>query len=67
MFLYFYGRKFTKYLNEHDMQIYPNDFWHKIKIYTFDPYDVLLIATNTVVVRIIGTLGKYDQRRLWKL
>ncbi len=30
---------------EHDL--YPNDFWHKIKIYNFYPYNVLLaIATN---------------------
>ncbi len=28
---------------EHDL----NDFWHKIKMYHFDPYNVLLaIATN---------------------
>ncbi len=25
------------------------------------------IDTYTLMVRIIGTLGKYDQRRLWKL
>ncbi len=25
----------------------PNDFWHKLKIYNFDPYNVFLaIATN---------------------
>ncbi len=30
---------------EHDL--YPNDFWHKRKIYNFDPYNVLLaIAPN---------------------
>ncbi len=22
--------------------LYPNDFWHNIKIYNFDPYNVLL-------------------------
>ncbi len=28
-----------------------NDFWHKIKIYNFDPYNVLLsIATNIAVL-----------------
>ncbi len=27
----------------------------------------IYIYIHTVVVRIIGTLGKYDQRRLWKL
>ncbi len=27
----------------------------------------IYIYIYTVVVRIIGTLGKYDQRRLWKL
>ncbi len=26
-----------------------------------------MVKTPTVVVRIVGTLGKYDQRRLWKL
>ncbi len=30
---------------EHDLN--PNDFWHKIKMYNFDPYNALLaIATN---------------------
>ncbi len=30
---------------------YPNDFWHKRKMYNFDPYNVLLaIATNIPVL-----------------
>ncbi len=37
---------------EHDLW-YPNDFWHKIKIYTYDPYSVfLVIATNIPVILI---------------
>ncbi len=32
---------------EHDLYLYPNDFWHKRKMYHFDPYNVFLaIATN---------------------
>ncbi len=32
---------------EHDLYLMSNDFWHKRKIYNFDPYNVLLsIATN---------------------
>ncbi len=32
---------------EHDLYLNPNDFWHKIKINNFDPYNVFLaIATN---------------------
>ncbi len=35
---------------EHDLNIY-NDFWHKVKIYNFEPYNVLLsIATNIPVL-----------------
>ncbi len=41
---------------EHDLYlIYPNDFWHKRKIYNFDPYNVLLaIATNIPVWLMTG-------------
>ncbi len=32
---------------EHDLYLIYNDFWHKIKMYNFNPYNVLLaIATN---------------------
>ncbi len=35
--------------------LYPNDFWHKIKIYNFDPYNVFLaIATNIPVLLKTG-------------
>ncbi len=35
---------------EHDLNI-PNDFWHKRKMYNFDPYNVLLaISTNIPVL-----------------
>ncbi len=40
------------------MQVFP-----VIAMQRFD----LKKTSYTVVVRIIGTLGKYDQRRLWKL
>ncbi len=33
------------------MEHYPNDFWHKIKMYNFEPYNVLLaIAINIPVL-----------------
>ncbi len=36
---------------EHDLYLIPNDFWHKRKIYNFDPYNVLLsIDTNIPVL-----------------
>ncbi len=31
---------------EHDL----NDFWHKIKMYNFEPYNVLLAITNIPVL-----------------
>ncbi len=39
-------------LMEHDLDLlYTNDFWHKIKIDHFDPYNILLaIATNIPVL-----------------
>ncbi len=37
---------------EHDL----NDFWHKLKIYNFDPCNVLLaIATNIPVLLMTGS------------
>ncbi len=37
--------------NLQNIFMYPNDFWHKRKIYNFDPYNVLLsIATNIPVL-----------------
>ncbi len=40
---------FTSYI------LYPNDFWHKIKNYNVDPYNVLLaIATNIPVLLMTG-------------
>ncbi len=34
---------------------YPNDFWHKTKIYNFDQYNVLLaIATDIAVWLMTG-------------
>ncbi len=33
------------------MILISNDFWHKIKMYNFEPYNVLLaIATNIAVL-----------------
>ncbi len=41
---------------EHDLYlILHNDFWHKGKLYNFDPYNVLLaIATNIPVLLMTG-------------
>ncbi len=39
------------------MILISNDFWHKIKIYNFDPYDVLLaIATNIAVLLMTASV-----------
>ncbi len=37
---------------EHD----PNNFWHKIRIYNFDPYNVLLAIATIIPQRLIGLL-----------
>ncbi len=35
--------------------LYPNDLWHKRKIYNFDPYNVLLgITTNIPMLPMTG-------------
>ncbi len=40
---------------EHDLYLLSYDFWHKIKIYNFDPYKVFLtIATNIPVLLMTG-------------
>ncbi len=41
-----YGNEFRKYLHASWSLQYPYDFWHERKIYNFDPYNVLAIATN---------------------
>ncbi len=33
----------------------PNDFWHKIKIYNFDPYNVLLVIASTNIAQRLKT------------
>ncbi len=39
------------------MILISNDFWHKIKMYNFDPYNVLLvIATNIAVLRMTASV-----------
>ncbi len=39
------------------MILISNDFWHKIKMYNFDPYDVLLvIATNIAVLLMTASV-----------
>ncbi len=39
------------------MILISNDFWHKIKMYNFDPYNVLLsIATNIAVVLMTASV-----------
>ncbi len=40
-----------KEISSWNMILISNDFWHKIKMYNFDPYNVLLdIATNIPVL-----------------
>ncbi len=40
-----------------NMILISNDFWHKIKIYNFDPYNVLLsIATNIAVLLMTASV-----------
>ncbi len=42
---------------EHDLYIISNDFWHKIKRYNFDSYNVLLvIATNIPVLLMTASV-----------
>ncbi len=42
---------------EHDLYLISNDFWHKIKIGHFDPYNVLLsIATNMPVLLMTASV-----------
>ncbi len=36
--------------HEHD---HPNDFWHKRKIYNFDPYNVFLAIATTIPVLLM--------------
>ncbi len=39
------------------MILISNDFWHNIKIYSFDPYNVLLvIATNIAVLLMTASV-----------
>ncbi len=43
------------------MILISNDFWHKIKLYNFDPYNVLLaIATNIPVLLMTVRVRCYD-------
>ncbi len=43
------------------MILISNDFWHKIKIYNFDPYNVLLaIATNIAVLLMTAFVLQAD-------
>ncbi len=52
-FWYIYARNLKNIFKEHDL--YLIDFWHKIKIYNFDPYNALLaIATNIPVLFMTG-------------
>ncbi len=40
-----------------NMILISNDFWHKRKMYNFDPYDVLLaIATNIAVLLMTASV-----------
>ncbi len=41
---------------EHDLSSYSNDCWHKIKIDNFDPHNVLLAVTTSIVVQLMTGL-----------
>ncbi len=48
---------FTVQISSWNMILISNDFWHKIKIYNFVPYNVLLaIATNIPVLLITASV-----------
>ncbi len=51
-FCFIYSRTFTKYLNG-TWSLLPNDFWHKIKIYHFDPYNVFLAIGSNIPQRLV--------------
>ncbi len=48
---------------------HPNDFCHKIKMYNFEPYSVLLaIATNIAVqtlANFLDSVSKYNKKRFF--
>ncbi len=37
---------FTVGVSSRNMILISNDFWHKIKMYNFDPYNVFLVISN---------------------
>ncbi len=41
---------------EHDLSSYSNDCWNKIKIDNFDPHNVLLAVTTSIVVQLMTGL-----------
>ncbi len=50
---------------EHDLYLISSDFWHKIKMYNFDAYSVLLsIATN---IPVLLKTGFVLQGHIWTI
>ncbi len=48
---------FTVEISSWNMILISNDFWHEIKMYNFDPYNVLLaIATNIAVLLMTASV-----------
>ncbi len=48
---------FMVQISSWNMILISNDFWHNIKIYNFDPYNVLLsIATNIAVLLMTASV-----------
>ncbi len=53
------------------MILISNDFWHTIKMYNFDPYNVLLVISINIAVLLMTAsvlqihilLNKLEQRR----
>ncbi len=50
------------------MILISNDFWHKIKMYNFDPYNVLLaIATNIAVLLMTASVLQGHKHYLYTI
>ncbi len=52
---------------EHDLNLISNDFWHKIKKYNFDPYNVFLAIATNIPVLLMTALKLYPVSGLYRL
>ncbi len=54
---------FTVVISSWNMILISNDFWHEIKMYNFEPYNVLLsISTNIPVLLMTVSRVSYRQK-----